>query len=94
MTTILFIHTKYIRSRNLLVPAAYIIFAGIQKAELMTKQSASKPSRRTDSGDNFTQEDLPEKIGKNLRQIYDDVLSEPIPDDFLSLLAKADTKSK
>jgi len=40
--------------------------------------------------DSFDKEALPEKIGKNLRQIYDDVLAEPVPDDFLSLLTKAD----
>ena len=60
----------------------------------MTNQDNSKPPRRTDAGDTFTQEALPEKIGKNLRQIYDDVLSEPVPDDFLNLLLKADAKSK
>lgn len=49
---------------------------------------------RGDTGDIFTKEDLPEKIGKNLRQIYDDVLNEPVPDDFLSLLSQADDKSK
>jgi len=49
---------------------------------------------RNDIGDIFTKQDLPEKIGKNLRQIYDDVLNEPVPDDFLSLLMQADEKSK
>lgn len=47
-----------------------------------------------DSGDEFNDTDLPEKIGKNLRQIYDDVLSEPVPDDFLNLLAQADNAKK
>lgn len=49
---------------------------------------------RDDSGDEFNDTDLPEKIGKNLRQIYDDVLSEPVPDDFLNLLAQADNAKK
>lgn len=60
----------------------------------MTKKNTPKTSNRNDAGDNFTDEDLPEKIGKNLRQIYDDVLNEPVPDDFLSLLSQADSKSK
>ncbi|WP_026941790.1 NepR family anti-sigma factor [Hellea balneolensis] len=59
----------------------------------MTQKNTPKSSKRDDLGDVFTDEDLPEKIGKNLRQIYDDVLNEPVPDDFLSLLSKADNKS-
>lgn len=47
---------------------------------------------KPDKGDVFTQDALPEKIGKNLKQMYDEVLNEPIPDDFLSLLQKADEK--
>lgn len=86
--------TSVIRFGNLLVPSAFYIFAGTQKAIIMTNKNASKTSKRGDAGDTFTEEDLPEKIGKNLRQIYDDVLKEPVPDDFLSLLSQADTKSK
>lgn len=61
---------------------------------MMTNSNRSNTSSRSDAGDNFTAEDLPEKIGKNLRQIYDDVLNEPVPNDFLSLLTQADSKSK
>ena len=46
------------------------------------------------AGADFSSAPLPEKIGKNLRQIYDDVLNEPVPVDFLSLLAQADDKKK
>jgi hypothetical protein len=60
----------------------------------MTTKQTTKIPKRSDAGDNFTDEDLPEKIGKNLRQIYDDVLNEPVPDDFLSLLSQAEKKSK
>ena len=60
----------------------------------MTNKNASKTPKRSDAGDNFTDEDLPEKIGKNLRKIYNDVLNEPVPDDFLSLLSQAETRSK
>lgn len=41
----------------------------------------------------FDKDPLPDKIGQSLRQIYDDVLNEEIPDDFLSLLRTADDKS-
>lgn len=34
-------------------------------------------------------------IGRRLRQMYDDVVNEPIPDDFADLLSKIDqSKSK
>ncbi|NNE57260.1 MAG: hypothetical protein HKN36_04050 [Hellea sp.] len=59
----------------------------------MHTDQPSKPSPRSDAGDKFTSEPLPEKIGKNLQQIYNDVLDEPVPDDFLNLLSQADEKS-
>ena len=34
------------------------------------------------------------RIGEQLRKIYDDVTSEPVPDDFLNLLEQADKASK
>ncbi|MCI4646403.1 MAG: hypothetical protein MRY64_16600 [Hyphomonadaceae bacterium] len=34
------------------------------------------------------------KIGEQLKQLYDDVANEPIPDEFLKLLRDADEKSK
>lgn len=59
----------------------------------MNSETPPKPKPRSDAGDDFIKDPLPEKIGTNLRQMYDDVLNEPIPDDFLSLLAQADKKS-
>lgn len=56
------------------------------------ENSLENSGGHTDMGDKFNKEALPEKIGMNLRQIYDDVLAEPVPDDFLNLLAKADKK--
>jgi hypothetical protein len=44
------------------------------------------------SGDKFLGAELPEKIGKSLKKIYDDILEEPVPDDFLNLLSQADSK--
>ncbi|WP_233356254.1 NepR family anti-sigma factor [Henriciella aquimarina] len=34
------------------------------------------------------------RIGDQLRRIYDDVTSEPVPDEFLNLLEQADKSSK
>ncbi|MDZ4762830.1 MAG: NepR family anti-sigma factor [Alphaproteobacteria bacterium] len=31
-------------------------------------------------------------IGRRLRQLYDEVVSEPVPDDFLSFLQQADNR--
>ena len=58
----------------------------------MTRDTSVELGKRDDSGDDFMKDPLPEKIGKNLRQIYDDVLNEPVPDEFLNLLAQADAK--
>ena len=77
-----------------MVPAPYSFKVGTLKAKKMTKKNTQTPKMRSDTGDIFTKEDLPENIGRNLRQIYDDVLNEPVPDDFLSLLSQADNKSK
>lgn len=77
-----------------MVPAAFNILKGTQKATQMINKNTPNPKPDGDAGDTFIKEDLPEKIGKNLRQIYDDVLNEPVPDDFLSLLLQADEKAK
>ena len=50
-------------------------------------EDASKPQ---DNEKNFSDEPLIDKIGSDLKRIYEDVVNEPVPDDFLSLLAKAD----
>jgi len=60
----------------------------------MRHDKSGMSKSRDDSGDDFVKDPLPEKIGKNLRQIYDDVLNEPVPDDFLNLLAQVDAKQK
>jgi len=58
----------------------------------MTKNPNSKNSDNIKVSDDFEKEALPDKIGNSLKKIYDDVLNEPVPDDFLSLLAQADAK--
>lgn len=59
----------------------------------MSGESRKVTQDTSDKADLFDKDALPEKIGMNLRQIYDDVLAEPVPDDFLNLLAKADKKT-
>ncbi len=76
-----------------MVPCVLYFFVGTSKAGNMTENKTSKAPKRDDLGDVFTNEELPEKIGKNLREIYDNVVNEPVPDDFLNLLSKADEKT-
>lgn len=42
----------------------------------------------------FTSSPLKDKVGVSLKRLYDDVVKEPVPDDFLKLLAEADKASK
>ena len=52
------------------------------------KSVVAKPS----DAERFDKEPLPDKIGSSLRQLYDEVLGEEVPDDFLNLLRKADSQ--
>jgi len=54
----------------------------------MTENNRSAPSK---SGDGKRRHD---RIGDQLRKLYDDVASEPVPDDFLSLLEDADKSAE
>ncbi|MGJ8560345.1 MAG: NepR family anti-sigma factor [Litorimonas sp.] len=56
----------------------------------MTKNPIPSEDRLETSPDHFSNKPLTEKIGNNLQQLYNEVVNEDIPDDFLSLLAKAD----
>lgn len=60
----------------------------------MTDASTPKKSLLAKSGDNFADTPLKDKIGSDLKRLYDDVVNEEVPDDFLALLAKADTDTK
>lgn len=51
-----------------------------------TPQKGSRPEK-------FDKTPLPDKIGTSLRSMYDEVLEEDVPDDFLNLLRKADENS-
>ncbi|WP_409432257.1 NepR family anti-sigma factor [Litorimonas sp. RW-G-Af-16] len=56
----------------------------------MSDKADSEKGKTVETSGNFADKPLKEKIGKNLKQIYDDVLNEEVPDDFLALLQKAD----
>lgn len=56
----------------------------------MLNDKPNTPKGRSDAGDKFSSEQLQDKIGQNLRKIYDDVLNEPVPEDFLNLLSDAE----
>ena len=56
----------------------------------MTDHKTHAGAKSKTSDENFAKGPLKDKIGDNLRKIYDDVVSEAVPDDFLALLAKAD----
>jgi len=57
----------------------------------MSQDKFQKHKEKRSSVTEFSDDPLKDKIGSSLRQMYDDVVNEPIPSDFLSLLAKADT---
>ncbi|MEO0981804.1 MAG: NepR family anti-sigma factor [Pseudomonadota bacterium] len=46
----------------------------------------NRPGPRNDKGAKQRQD----RIGDRLRQLYDEVANEPVPDDFLKLLEEAD----
>lgn len=59
--------------------------------------SQSKKQQADDSHEigetNFAKDPLADKIGSSLRRMYDDVVNQPVPDEFLNLLIEADKKS-
>ncbi len=48
----------------------------------------------TEGENDFAKDALTDKIGSSLKKFYNDVLNEPVPDDFLSLLDQADKRVK
>lgn len=59
----------------------------------MSQDKGQKSKAKRSSVTEFSDDPLKDKIGSSLRQMYDDVVNEPIPSDFLNLLAKADKSS-
>lgn len=57
-------------------------------------QQKQKPPLDKRREQDFTRKSLEDKIGASLRKIYTDVVSEDIPDDFLSILESADRESE
>ena len=58
------------------------------------KSSSSKTRKQLIKKGDFDKEQLSTKIGNSLKQMYEDVANEPIPDDFLKLLEQADENLK
>tara|TARA_R110002020_G_scaffold10905_2_gene41465 strand:+ start:198 stop:377 length:180 start_codon:yes stop_codon:yes gene_type:complete len=56
----------------------------------MTHDAKNQNDNLSKSGDEFAKDPLKDKIGTNLRQLYNTVVDEPVPDDFLALLEQAD----
>ena len=59
----------------------------------MSQEKGRKSKAKRPSVTEFYDDPLKDKIGSSLRQMYDDVVNEPVPSDFLNLLAKADKSS-
>ena len=70
----------------------------------MDGQSWDGPAARREGGNLDVKKELPDRektiaararqraIGRELRRIYDEVVQEPVPNDFLELLRKIDAK--
>lgn len=62
---------------------------------LMTDQDFQKPEPTSDSGlARRERRARGKRIGDKLRDMYDDVANEPVPDEFLKLLEDADDASE
>jgi len=59
----------------------------------MSREKDQEAKEKQSSVTEFSDDPLKDKIGSSLRQMYDDVVNEPVPSDFLNLLAKADKSS-
>ena len=57
-------------------------------------QSRSAPSRRPPPPAKEAGPGKEDWIGAHLRKVYDEALSEPVPDRFLALLKKIDQKER
>ena len=56
-----------------------------------------RPEAISSTPDNSTPpgpEQVPEWLGSRLRQMFTEVMSEPVPDEFVELLKKLDDKDK
>lgn len=60
----------------------------------MTDKPSPKGKNLKTSGNNFAKDPLKDKIGNDLKQMYDDVVNEDVPAEFLALLQDADNNDK
>ena len=61
----------------------------------MTSENKKKQIRPSAKGNaELPDNPLKDQIGRSLRRLYDDVVNEPVPDEFLALLAKADQQEE
>jgi hypothetical protein len=59
----------------------------------MIEQTSSQPTRRAAEG--LDEARLRQRaIGVKLRQMFDEVVNEPVPDEFLDILRRADERSE
>jgi hypothetical protein len=58
----------------------------------MIDQTDRSPRRRSPSPDVNEARLRQQAIGVKLRQMFDQVISEPVPDEFLDILRRADSK--
>ena len=56
------------------------------------KKKQIRPSAKSNA--ELPDNPLKDQIGRSLRRLYDDVVNEPVPDEFLALLAKADQQEE
>jgi hypothetical protein len=59
----------------------------------MIDQTERNPGRQSTSSDADEARLRQQAIGVKLRQMFDQVVNEPVPDDFLDILRRADSKS-
>ena len=55
-----------------------------------TETSSKGPEKDSGPQSDFLDDSFSEKIGSHLRDMYEDLVNEPVPDDFLKLLSDAD----
>jgi len=63
----------------------------------MIEQKDSSRGRQPDSQEDYALDEArlrQQAIGVKLRQMFDQVVSEPVPDDFLDILRRADERAK
>ena len=66
---------------------------GTRVEEHMIDQTERKSPRRSSSSDAHEARLRQQAIGVKLRQMFDQVVNEPVPDDFLDILRRADSKN-